>query len=176
MSTGGIAIQKLVEEVAESLDADVLMYAGDIDVSAFRVLHKKVRARKLKRINVLFFLTTQGGDPDAAYQIARLLQSQYKNGRLILLIDTFCKSSGTLIATGAHEIVMTDRANWDHWTYSFQSRISWENEYRALAHIHALNTLAPESFRTFEHCMIRIRVNSRFQITTVTAAQIDRGN
>ena len=55
--------------------------------------------------NSFLMLTTNGGDPNDAYRIARLLQRVSKT--FYLCVPRICKSAGTLIALGAHQIQMT---------------------------------------------------------------------
>jgi hypothetical protein len=50
-------------------------------------------------------LITSGGDADAAYKMARYLQERYKH--LECLISGKCKSAGTLVAIGAHELIFS---------------------------------------------------------------------
>jgi ClpP class serine protease len=66
----------------------------------------------------LLFMATHGGDPSAAYRIARAIQHAYKTreqdptkrGQFSIAVDTVCKSAGTLICLGATQLFMTDDA------------------------------------------------------------------
>jgi hypothetical protein len=51
-------------------------------------------------------LTTYGGDPHGGYRVARCLRNSYEHVRL--LVPSFCKSAGTLIAIGANELAIGD--------------------------------------------------------------------
>lgn len=53
-------------------------------------------------------LETAGGDPDAAFRIARALGFHYQH--VHALIPRYCKSAGTLIALGASALYMDDRS------------------------------------------------------------------
>jgi hypothetical protein len=56
-----------------------------------------------------FLLHTQGGDIDAADKIVRILQRRVgSDGELRVVVPDYAKSAGTLIAIGAHWIVMSD--------------------------------------------------------------------
>ena len=55
----------------------------------------------------MLLMVTFGGDPNAAYRIARVLQENYKTvspkvpkpaprGSFSIYVDTFCKSAGTI--------------------------------------------------------------------------------
>jgi hypothetical protein len=95
---------KKASDLAEALPQDVFVYNGpmqsgkDLDCidTVFRSVHRE---------ECLLLLTTHGGDPDAAYKIARYLQEKYK--KFSVLVSGRCKSAGTLLALGAHEIVFT---------------------------------------------------------------------
>ena len=51
-------------------------------------------------------MLTEGGDPHAAYKIARCLQQQYT--RFTCLIPEYSKSAATIIIMGAHDLAMAD--------------------------------------------------------------------
>lgn len=74
-----------------------------------RALHYKlsrlVAARKRHDACTLI-LTTFGGDPNGAYRIARCLRHHYTHLRLV--VPSFCKSAGTLIAIAADELAIGD--------------------------------------------------------------------
>ncbi|MBL0375210.1 hypothetical protein JJB09_24650 [Rhizobium sp. KVB221] len=83
---------------------DVYLYNGEIS-----------RSNDLKFIELvsdtqesnqcLVILVTPGGDPDAAYKMARYLQRRYDSYKV--LISGYCKSAGTLFAIGANELIFT---------------------------------------------------------------------
>lgn len=97
---------QLVSEVSALNNADVFLFSQQIVEKEANTLLASVRAVENKRENVVLVLVTDGGDPDAAYQIARCLKRYYK--KLILFVFGHCKSAGTLIAVAADEIVMSD--------------------------------------------------------------------
>ena len=65
--------------------------------------HKQSGHRK----HCVLILTTSGGDADAAYLMARYLRRSYE--KVTICVFGYCKSAGTLLALGAHEIVMGER-------------------------------------------------------------------
>ena len=94
------------DEVAEQLDADVIYFEGSISqILAHRII-SECNARR-RRTNVLFIMVTLGGDPNAAYRIARCLQMNYT--KFLFYAPFHCKSAGTLVATGAHELVISNQ-------------------------------------------------------------------
>lgn len=91
-------------QVASALGDDVFFYNGPMltgrDLSFIEEVHEAKRNDK-----VSLFLTTSGGDPDAAYKMARYLQDKYDY--VTVVVSGKCKSAGTLIAIGANELVFT---------------------------------------------------------------------
>src|SRR5216684_162705 len=86
------------KEVSMALDADVIVYGGDIDTPTDYELMGKIKSGHSKP-NALLLITTPGGNAESAYRIARCLQRCYSPpGKVILFVDWFCKSAGTLLA------------------------------------------------------------------------------
>lgn len=56
--------------------------------------------------NLTLVLTTYGGDPHGGYRVARCLRHHYKQIRLV--VPSYCKSAGTLIAIAADEMGIGD--------------------------------------------------------------------
>jgi hypothetical protein len=154
--------------VADELDADVLLYTGPVD----RPYDRKVFSccGQNRRTNVLVILITFGGDAHAAYRIARYLQRKYE--KFFLMIPGICKSAGTVLALGAHQIVMDD----DGELGPLDVQLSKPDELWAvssgLTASQALKTLQEEAFSMFEQDLLQLKVRSGGQITAKTAAQI----
>ena len=99
---------RIANAVAKKLDSRVVVYSGEIDTKGVGRLVESLGLEKKNRPNTFLVLTTNGGTADAAYRIARLLQIVSK--RFYLYVPMRCKSAGTLIALGAHEIYMSPLA------------------------------------------------------------------
>lgn len=100
-------IRSCADAVADVCDADVLLYNGGIwRQHSDQVI--EACSKRDRRTNVFLILTTSGGDPHAAYRIARTLQQHYK--KFIAFVPGFCKSAGTLLVLGAHDLVMSPHA------------------------------------------------------------------
>lgn len=125
----------------------------------------KHRSRK----NVILILATYGGDPHAAYRVARFLQDHYE--RFSLYVFGFCKSAGTLLALGANNIVMGDRAEFGpldvqiHKPDEFMHRVSGLDITKALA------SISTSAWDAFEEFFINMRARSGGVITTKTASE-----
>lgn len=96
-----------LEALASSIASggDLLMINAGIWSETLDTICRALADAKAKRAAV--FLTTLGGDPHIAYQIARVLQAHYKSWTV--LVPSLCKSAGTLIASAANEIAMGER-------------------------------------------------------------------
>src|SRR5438132_1277192 len=103
-------IRVAAKKVSTALNADVIIYGGDIDTPTDYDLLAKIKNGHSKP-NALLLMTTPGGDAESAYRIARFLQRCYSPpGKVILFVDWYCKSAGTLVAIGMDELVMSDKA------------------------------------------------------------------
>ena len=93
-----------IDRLAEKRKSDIFVLSGPLSYRLADRLIEILDCIEITRPNVLVFLCTSGGDPDAAFRIAKSLKRQYKH--LSLYISGWCKSAGTLIALGANEIVI----------------------------------------------------------------------
>lgn len=101
--------QKYLQQISQELDADIFVFHAPMDNREVNYLIEKVRETRNtspRKSNVALFLTTQGGDLNSAYRLARFLKKKYK--KLILFIFWHCKSAGTLLSIASDEIVMSD--------------------------------------------------------------------
>lgn len=94
----------VVNEISESFDADVIFYNGPL-VPPYDHRFIRACAGRVRRDNVILVLVTDGGSADTAFRIAAWLQENYDN--FILYVSGQCKSAGTLVAMGAHSLVMS---------------------------------------------------------------------
>lgn len=95
---------ELASAVADKKNADIFLYNGEIsrscDLDFIELVHQSRQADE-----AFVFLITYGGEPDAAYKISRYLQSVYDKHTVI--VSGLCKSAGTLLAIGAHELAFS---------------------------------------------------------------------
>lgn len=89
---------------APGIDGDAYFHNGPMQTGRDLRFIEEVHASK-RQDKVTLFLTTGGGDPDAAYKMARYLQDKYEY--VTVVVSGKCKSAGTLIAIGANELVFT---------------------------------------------------------------------
>ena len=113
---------------------------------------------------------TFGGDPDAAYRIARCFQKNYK--RFSLYAPFHCKSAGTLIATGAHQLVMSDLAELGPLDVQMPKKDELLEQQSGLTVVDTLNSLQEKALSLFEQFFLSIQARSEGAIALRTAADI----
>lgn len=91
-------------KISEKYDADIISFSAGVSDENYESLIKAVQSISGKAPNVILLLTTFGGNPHAAFKIARFLSKNYKS--IIVFVIGYCKSAGTIIALGADLIVM----------------------------------------------------------------------
>jgi hypothetical protein len=123
-----LSFSTAIKRISDHYDAEICMYIGPID----RPFDDEFIARCMAFLsepnrtvhrNFLLLLTTFGGDPHAAYRMARFIQERFKtvaegetypsanpgaSAKFYIYIDTFCKSAGTIMALGADTLIMSD--------------------------------------------------------------------
>lgn len=141
--------RRVANRIADSLDADVILYNGPIG-RPYDTQFIEACTRRRRRENVYLIIVTEGGDLHAAYRIARYLQERYTG--FIMYISGPCASAGTLMAVGAHELVMHDQGELG--PIDAQIPISGEPEGMRSSltvsdALDALQTMALSSYRSF---------------------------
>lgn len=158
-----------IKNIRSTLDADLVLYSGEISNANADVLIKVVQNIQDKKDTVVLTLATFGGAPDAAYRITRFLKRQYK--KFILFIFGYCKSAGTLIAIGADEIVMSDLAELG----PLDIQISRPDDFKSSSGLdldQALDELTNRIYNVFEDCFVKTIYRGGGIISTRTAADI----
>jgi hypothetical protein len=101
-------LQGAVADIAKNFDADFYIYNGPISLEGCDHLMNLVRTipKQERKKNAVLVLTTLGGNPDDGFRAMQFFRRSYQNIRLYIFGN--CKSAGTMMAVGAHEIVMGD--------------------------------------------------------------------
>jgi len=123
-----------------------------------------------RRSNVALFLVTSGGDADAAYRIATCLQNKYK--RFLLFVPGYCKSAGTLIALGAHQIIISDQGENGPLDVQLQRKDELVGSESGLTSTTALKTLNEQAYLAFEYFLLKITQGAGASISTKTITDI----
>lgn len=149
-------------------EGDVVLYCGPIVRDGYDQI-SSIFERKIQKGNkVCIVLVTYGGDPDAAYRIARAANHHYKE--VEILIPDVCKSAGTLLCIGASKLIFGDRGELGPLDIQLSKPDEMFDSMSGLDIIQALNALENQVLASFRNYLINIRHGS--QIRTKTAADI----
>ncbi|HDL7319989.1 TPA: SppA protein [Yersinia enterocolitica] len=144
---------------------DVILYNGPIDRNGYLKITKASRKASPAR-NATLILATYGGDPDAAYRIARALRHNYHE--LTIIIPRECKSAGTLLAIGASKLVMCDMGELGPLDVQLRKHDEMFESSSALDYYQALSGLQSFTKNAFKDYLLDIK--SSCGITAKTAA------
>jgi hypothetical protein len=165
-------MQKYNESLASLINdnqSDFYLFVGTIDDRNADKFITALRKNSDRKDNCSLILTTYGGDPDAGYRIIRAIKRYYK--KLTLYIFGSCKSTGTLMALGADEIVMSDFGEFGPLDIQLTKDDELSNT-SGLNFVQSLMSLNEQLFRAFEENFLGLKRRSRNTITTKTAAEI----
>ena len=162
-------VLQIAGAVADDLDADVILYNGAISCAGADLLIEKTASLRRRR-NALLLLVTRGGNPDAAYRIARWLQRKYE--RFILYVSGYSKSAGTLIAVGAHELVISERGELGPLDIQISKRDELLESQSGLDVQATLATLQAHVLDTFVSTLLQIKTESEGTASLRMAAEI----
>jgi Serine dehydrogenase proteinase len=164
-------LQQAVAAAAAAYQADIISLFGPIyppiDEELVRVCGDRVHRR-----NLLIMLATRGGNPHAAYRIARCFQRYYKDGRIIVLVDAQCESAGTLIALGADELVMSEAGYLGPLDVQVRKIDEVGEMGSALTADQALETLRQETAQYVTDHFLKMRFGQEVSMTTRQAADL----
>jgi hypothetical protein len=162
--------------IVERDDVDLLFYAGEISRQGYTMICDKIETLgTAKHRNAGLFLNTLGGDPHAAYRIARALGHHYE--QLTLYVFGPCKSAGTLLAIGFNTVVIGNRGELGPMDVQLANREEILEYNSGLDMIQAMDWLqrhAKDSFKDFLADMRhKERLNTKF--ASETARQLTQG-
>jgi hypothetical protein len=163
-------LAELVAEFCSGTDSDLLLYNAPMSNIGADQLIIKVNSIRDRQKRASLVLTTNGGNPDAAYRIARHLQKQYEE--LVLYVFGYCKSAGTLLALGADKIVMSDFGELGPLDMQVNKRDDLVYRSSGLDIQQALDVITSKGFAVFEEYLIGLIDDTQGAISTQTAASI----
>jgi hypothetical protein len=103
--------QAIIKEITRLREAEVICYVGGNQTEITRddvVFFGDLLYNVPRGANVDFLLHTKGGDMDAAEKLCAMVREVVGTKTLTVVVPDYAKSSGTLIALGADEIMMSD--------------------------------------------------------------------
>ena len=151
-------------------EVDVFLYAGIIDSPGYHAICNLLEAKNPKSKKVLLYLLTTGGDPNAAYRIARAMGHYYGPENFRVAVPLFCKSAGTLICVGASSLVFFDRGELGPLDIQFQKQDEIFKQSSGLDIVRGMSYIRKEALATFNDYLLTI--NSGSGLSTKTASEI----
>ncbi len=158
----------LTKETLEKYEGDVVLYYGGISRDGYQKVSNVLESIPDKRQKACLVLVTYGGNPDAAYRIARALNHHFKE--VEILIPDVCKSAGTLVCIGAHKLIFGDRGELGPLDIQLSKPDEMFESMSGLDIIQALNALENQVLTSFRNYLMDIRGGSRLR--TKLAADI----
>ena len=156
------------EAVSNARDAEVFLYSGRIESPQDRLM-TEFSAVEGRRRNAFLVLVTFGGDPHIAYKIARALQRGFQ--RVTVCVPGPCVSAGTLLATAAQELIMTDSG----WLGPLDIQVPRSDELfesqSGLVSMQSLSTLQSGAWELFRNNLFGLKVATAGQVTLKTALE-----
>ena len=174
--TGGAAsvtpgeLKIAVERLSQKESADVYVYSAGIQSAHVERLRRLVCAKKTRQPNAILFLTTSGGDPDAAYRLAACLKRNYSS--VAIYIFGRCKSAGTLAVLGAKTLVFGDFGELGPLDVQLAKRDELVASNSGLDIFQAMAVLNNSALECFETCFLTVIAKSGGNISARMAADI----
>lgn len=161
--------KEIMRRMIQASNADILLFNAPIERPSDRHMIRRCQSRKC-RPNLFMILLTAGGDPDAAYRIARALQAHYE--KIVCCVSSYCKSAGTLILLGAHELVFSEHGEIGPLDIQMAKKDDlWESE-SGLTVMTALTALHENAQEAFDHFLVTLTTRSGGRITVRTASEV----
>jgi len=145
-----------VEHSVAATDAtrDYILLSHGIDRQLHYKLSKLVAENK-RNAACTVFLTTYGGDPNGGYRVARCLRHHYEHVRLV--VPSFCKSAGTLIAIAANELAIGDFGELGPLDIQIRKPSELQENSSGLDIMQALQTVTAHTQQTFHRMLVETR-------------------
>lgn len=164
---------ELIDEILTKLIAernqDFYIFVGDITDNNVDKFIRIIRDKENRKSGCAIILSTYGGDPDAGYRIIRSIKQYYDS--LTLYVFGVCKSTGTLMALGADEIVMSDFGEFGPLDIQLVKDDELLN-MSGLNFVQSLLSLNEQMLNSFEDIFFSLKRRSQNSITTKTASEI----
>ncbi|MDY0882342.1 hypothetical protein ACFPL7_22395 [Dongia soli] len=165
-------VTDVIRKYVKQRESDLFLYSGPIEYTHASEFVDLVCRKSSGNKRVLLFLTTPGGDPHAAYRMIRALRARYSTVRIAVCGP--CKSAGTLMTIGAHELLMSETGELGPLDVQLTKPDELMPNSSSLDIFQALAVATSNAFEAFEQCMVDLVGHSSGNISTKTAAEIAR--
>lgn len=157
-------IGRLIRQLESDFDSDFYLYAGPLERQFEQRQLILVKHRSERRKHAVLFLETYGGHADAAYKIAKAFKRNYQS--FTVMVNSDCKSAGTLLSLGADHLVMSDTAELGPLDVQIPKEGEFSGRRSGLDITDTLGALQSESIRLMRQHFIDLRLGSGQQIST----------
>lgn len=153
----------------------MFLYVGPISRHGYECITNLIPSDGEKQEGAALILSTLGGEPDAAYRIARALRYNYE--RLDVIIPSQCKSAGTLLLIGASRLVVCDRGELGPLDVQVVKHDDAFERNSGLDLIQALSFLQRQALDAFRDNLLELKLGSRasFKLAAELASQLTVG-
>lgn len=162
-------IARLANQLSEAADADIIFCNSPMRRGVERFFVDLCRKR-VRRTNVILLLVTSGGDADAAFRIARHLQCSYS--KYVCLVPGWCKSAGTLVAIGAHEVAFGVHGELGPLDVQMAKKDELLGSQSGLTVTSGLTALHEKALSAFQHFFYETILDGNGRLSAQTASHI----
>jgi hypothetical protein len=162
-----VNVDEILRTVRDEYDADVIVFTGPISRPYDDRLIDDVKINKC-RTNALLILATFGGDPTAAYRMARCLKRSYDE--VIVYLNSSCYSAGTMLSLCADRIIIDDHAEFGPIDVQIRHKDEIGERVSGLTSRSALSLATDETPQTFGRIFLRLR--KEIGLSTKLAADV----
>jgi hypothetical protein len=163
-------IKRVAGEIASSRDCDVLILNCGMDRGVHYLVQDFLKKRKVRKKNLVLIVTTEGGDPDSTYRVARCLQGIYAH--ITIVVAGWCKSAGTLLCIAGSELIVADTGEMGPLDIQIAKSDELGERSSGLTVEAAFEKLQAQSFELFIRNLSDIKNKIGGRITFRTAADI----
>ncbi len=169
-------LARLANAVRDESSADVHFFSGPIRMDSVygpgsdTMCMKAISEIQSREKNAILLLCTNGGDPDAAYRMARMFLSMYEE--FTVLIHGSCFSAGTLITLGAHVLVLSPFAMMGPLDTQIAKADELFESVSGLTGVTALDALRQQAYKSFEHTLVDMKLNLPNEVTLKTSIDV----
>lgn len=158
-------VEKL-QSLTVKTEKDCYLYCGRVNRAGYDKITEEFRSKQ--HDSAYLFISTYGGDPHAGYRIARAFRHHYSH--LTVIISTFCKSAGTLLAIGADELVIADKGELGPLDMQIKKPDELFDMSSGLDITQSMAFLRTQSSEILKRTVVELKVE--LEMTTKTAAEI----
>lgn len=162
------AAKALANAISQEVDADILLFNYEI-LPPVDFQFMAAVAGRAHRKNVYLILVTEGGSADSAFRMMRFLQATYE--RVIVVVPGWCKSAGTLMAIGAHELHIANLGELGPLDVQIVKADEMDEQKSGLVAEAAFEKIQQEAYKFFIG-FVRDIGASEYRVTLRTASEI----